>query len=462
MVYNRESYKNNDNKYKSSYMQLYGHFKDEILSGRLPEGSKLPSLRDLARDMGLSVTTAQLAYDQLVVEGYIYSKPQSGYYVSAISPLTVQSEQDLFLSISRIENYPLPSSPYVTDSSTFDFTKWKKCCFKVLTDYSHLLFFESDPQGEEVLRFEISKYLSGSRGVSADPSRIVIGAGTQQITIYLCRILSLMGINHVSLELPGYLPVQRMFKEAGFNISHIPVSHDGIKTHLLPQNISSAAYVSPSNQFPTGSIMPIGKRYELIQWASANQSIVIEDDYDSELRYFGKPVPALQGLDKTGNVVYLGSFSSTLFPAIKIAYMVLPENMADIFSSMKELYAQTCSKEEQLALALFMKQGHYLTGIKKLRKLNAQKLSAVLSAIDKYGKGTIQPINSNSGINIILRVNLEMSDCDLCSRAKTIGLQIVPLSDISQADGGELLFYYNQLPLGDIDSLIAKLVDLWK
>ena len=459
---NGDNLKSNDSLYKSTYMQLYSHFKEEILAGRLSAGTKLPSLRNLAKDMGISTTTTQLAYDQLLVEGYIYSKPQSGYYVSPISAADTCEQGAVFSPSGAIENYHFSDSPYLYDPDSFDFVKWKKCITKVLNDYPYLLFFESDPQGEELLRMEISKYLFSSRGVSADPSHIVIGAGTQQITSHLARILSRMEIKLVSLEYPGYLPVHRMFIDSGFNLSHIPVSQDGINIELLPKNIPSVAYVNPSNQFPTGAIMPVGRRYQLLQWARDNDSIIIEDDYDSELRYFGKPVPAMQGLDNSGRVVYLGSFSSTLFPAIKIAYMVLPENMAQMFYDMKDSYTQTCSKAEQLTLAFFMEQGHYMTGIRRLRNLNSQKLQTVLSSIEKYGGGLISPVNSNSGINIILKVRTKKTAEVLCKEAKSLGLLVVPLSDITDQNTSGLLFYYSQLPLNKIDGLMKELSDLWK
>ena len=324
-----------------------------------------------------------------------------------------------------------------------------------------MLLFESDPQGEPALRYEISKYIYRFRGVTASPDRIVIGAGTQQITGHLSRILRKMGINLVSLEAPGYLPVQSMFRDAGFSVSHIPVAHDGIDISKLPANISSAVYVSPSNQFPTGAVMPVGRRYQLLDWAAENNSIIIEDDYDSELRYFGKPVPAMQGLDKHNRVVYLGSFSSTLFPAVKISYMVLPEEMSEIFKGIKNQYTQTCSKSEQLTLALFMEDGYYVAGIKKLRSLYAQKLQAVIKGFDRYARSMVDPLDTQSGISLTVKVRSAKKASQLCSEAKSIGLQFVPLSEVTDQSTSALIFYYNQVPLERIDELIEKLANIW-
>ena len=465
---------------RALYLQIYDDIKNQILSGQMAASEKLPSLRRLSKELDVSITTAELAYNQLLVEGYVTSRPQSGYYVAEVSSVGSRQESDAASEISQknksviydIRDYTLEGSPYLYDLSCFDFNKWKKCAAKVFNEYSHMLLFESNPQGEAALRFEIAKYIRASRGVSASPDQIVIGAGTQQITSQLSRILSKLGIHHVSLEAPGYLPVQRQFADAGFNISHIPVAHDGIEIQRLPVNIPSAVYVSPSNQFPTGSVMPVGRRYELLEWARSNQSIIIEDDYDSELRYFGRPVPALQGLDEAGCVVYLGSFSSTLFPAVKISYMVLPPHLAEIFSKIKDQYTQTCSKAEQLTLAFFMEDGYYYTGIKKMRSLYAQKLQTAISAFTRYGAGGfITPVDTRSGINLTIRVRSAKSAEELSAAAKSLRLQVIPLSRVSEPEAGltagsarqthTLIFYYNQVPLGELDGRIRELLEVW-
>ena len=465
------------------YLQLYDEIKRRILSGELKAGEKLPSLRTSAKELGISITTASLAYDQLLVEGYIISRPKSGYFIANISHIALQKANAESLNAGSKsqkadpESFPegfneslncdrsavlQSASPYISDPSCFDFVKWKKCSARVFNEYSDLLLFESDPQGEAALRYEISKYLYSSRGVTADPDNIVIGAGTQQTTSHLSRILLKTGVRLVCLEAPGYLPVQSMFRDAGFSISHIPVRRDGIEIAKLPANIRSAVYVNPSNQFPTGAVMPAGRRYELLDWAAANGSVIIEDDYDSELRYFGKPVPALQGLDKLGCVVYLGSFSSTLFPAVKISYMVLPENMAEIFRIIKRDYTQTCSKAEQLTLALFMEDGYYYTGIRKVRSLYSQKLQTALAAFSAHGGGVATPIDTHSGINLTVKVRSQKKAEQLCEEAKSLGLQMVPLSEITDQETSALIFYYSRLPLEQIEPLIRQLLNLWR
>lgn len=447
------------------YLQLYDYIKRSILSGEIVEGEKLPSLRSLSKTLDLSMTTIELAYSQLVVEGYIYSKPQSGYYassvISSVSSAAAEDWQepdtshlDLTLESQEPELY--------YDLDCFDFNKWKKCVNRVLTSYSPLLFFESDPQGEPALRAEISKYLYRSRGVICQPDQIVIGAGTQQITNHLANILKKMAVNHIALEDPGYLPVNNIFRDRGFSITPVKVGKDGITIEKLPANIRSAVYVSPSNQVPTGAVMPVGRRYELLEWAIKNDSIIMEDDYDSELRYFGKPIPALQGLDKNNRVVYLGSFSTTLFSAIKISYMVLPPAMADIFKTIRTDYTQTCSKMEQLTLALFMEKGFYQTNIKKLRNLYSQKLSTIVRCLTT---DFTKPTNTSSGINIIVHVKSKKSAQELCADAKKLGITAIPTAAYTgeaEEASTSLILYYNQIPLADIPDAMESLKAQWK
>ncbi len=544
---------------RAAYLQLYDYIKAAITSGEMKSGEKLPSLRSIAGSLKISLTTAGAAYDQLAVEGYIYARAGSGYYVNELGPLGALADgfgpaegrsrtanppggfspadghsraanppggcglpQDK--STDWPQHYPqslaagafsaLPKIPSGTGSTTyayadaaaaspkdtycdlscFDFVKWKKCINKFLNEHPEQLLFEGDPQGEEALRLEIARYLYLYRGVSCMPSQIVLGAGTQQIIGQLSLILKKLGIGLIAFEDPGYLPAQSSFRDRGFGMTPVPVKADGIVIEKLPTNVKSAVYVSPSNQFPTGALMPIGRRYALLEWAKENGSIIIEDDYDSELRYFGKPVPALKGLDSGENVVYLSSFSSTIFPALKISYVVLPPAMSEIFKSMRADYAQTCSKTEQLSLAYFMADGYYRTHVRKVRALYSQKLALFVSSLKKYAPGFITPINAESGVNILLSVALGSEGCEhsdaapaetarfLCERAGDIGISVIPVpkstQEAQQAAANEkaeigyenklaskaalVSVYYNRIPLDKIEAAVRELARVWR
>ncbi len=467
------------------YLQLYDYISHEILTHNMVAGEKLPSLRALAKSLQISVTTVEQAYSQLLVEGYISSRPQSCYYINDLSfalggmatisdkitPTTETVKDEALLESTSvhwdIEQKLRQSQPkHLYDLSCFNFVRWKKCLSKVLTEFTPLLTSESDPRGEEALRQEIARYVYQSRGVSCSKEQVIIGAGTQQITIHLSRILHQMDISHVAVEEPGYLPVKNILKERGFVMTPVNVSSEGIDIARLPSNIRSAVYTCPSNQFPTGAVMPIGRRYELLDWANRNDSIIIEDDYDSELRYFGRPIPALKGLDRNQRVVYLGSFSSTLFPAIKISYMVLTPQLTEIFNELIGGYTQTCSKTEQLTLALFMGEGYYQAGIRKLRNLYSQKLQAATAAFAKHGADKIELQRASSGLNIILKVEASKSATELCKLAEDLGVEAVPVSAFSDASEQgihlpTIVFYYHQIPLPEIDSIICKLTKSW-
>lgn len=481
------SFEFDNNSAKSLYVQLYEHLKRELSEGRISAGERLPSLRGMADSLGISVTTVKLAYDQLIAEGYLLSRPQSGYYAASGAGASAGTEPGSGSSEDSLSESKAGSDmmrePLSCDPETFDFVKWKKCMASVLNDSPEQLLTGADRQGEPALREEIAKYLYQSRGVICTQRQIVISAGTQQLTGHIARILKLMSIGHVSVEDPGYMPVRSIFRDWGFSLSCIPVREDGIAIEKLPANIRTAVYVCPQNQFPTGVVMPIGRRRRLLEWAESNDSIIIEDDYNSELRYSSRPIPALQGLDQGRRVVYIGSFSSTLFPAVRISYMVLPNCMVDLYSRISENYDQTCSKTEQLTLAEFMKRGYYNTNLKRVRKLYSRKQQEALAAVREYGSdgGFITAENTQSGINITLRLDTHVrvitegrpgrnrSDeiqHELAERlVKAAARAGAKVRDIEQLDHDGrvyLIFSYSQIPLDEVRPTVRAMIAAFK
>ncbi|XVG96159.1 PLP-dependent aminotransferase family protein [Eubacteriales bacterium KG127] len=454
------------------YIQLYKYLRSEIVSGNLPQGYRLPPLRQIAKEQKLSLTTVELAYGQLAVEGYIESKPQSGFYVAEIpGPAMIGNSGnngkygfDYSINDRSIKDYTLPQSPYISDPNAFDFKKWRKVVMRVLDLHTDLLMQESDPQGEAALRYEISKYILNSRGVKCQPEQIIIGAGTQQITGHIGRLLKLVGIKLVCTEEPGYLPVRRIFKDQGLFLNQVPVTDQGINIDILP-NSRAAVYVCPNNQFPTGAVMPIGRRYRLLEWARNTNSIIIEDDYDSELRYFGRPISSMQGLESDeypSHVIYLGSFSATLFSGMKISYMVLPEAFMEYMEILLEGYTQTCSKTEQMALAYYMEDGHYYTNIKKLRNLCGRKLSICLKVIDNYDPQVITADHTESGLNIILRVSTNRTFEEMEKIARDMGVFVSRGEEVLYQERKKpVIFYYSRLPENSLKSLTKEMIDKW-
>lgn len=454
------------------YEQLYLNIKEQIVMRHMLPGEKCPSIRTLADNLSISVTTVMQAYNQLTAEGYINNRPGSGYYVAQIETGSEGRKSNKRISDDEDAPFAHLLPKYMYDTEAFDFNRWKKCASKIYTEYSGLLLYESDPKGEPELRKEIAKYLMQSRGVETDPENIIIAAGTQQIIFHLSRMLKKTQINLISLEKPGYAPVKSMFCDAGFTCVDIPVSENGIDIEVLPENLSCAVYVNPSNQFPTGVIMPAARRYDILAWAEKNKGYIIEDDYNSELKYIGKPMPTIKSLDSNGRVIYLGSFSSTLFSAIKISYMVVPDELSEIFEKTKKNYSQTCSKAEQLTLAYYMSEGYYYTAIKKKRTLFTKKLKAVTDAFLKYGNEGITLINTDSGLFVTVLIEKKRKSIirkksdndgitDYIKAADKLKVYTAFLSEISSQDKKYFSLYYNLIPLKETELTIKNLLKEW-
>ncbi|WP_071132496.1 MocR-like pyridoxine biosynthesis transcription factor PdxR [Alterileibacterium massiliense] len=446
---------------KKLYEQVYDKFRNDIESGVMNSGDKMPSLRTLARDNDISITTVESAYNQLLVEGYIESRPKSGYYVnSGISTIDKIKKDDS----SDNEDFTLldknSDQMLLYDEESFDFYKWKKSMNKVFSKYSHLLRFEAEPAGEQILREEIASYLNESRGMSCLPSDIVIGAGTQNLTNYIIKILSDRGIRRASMEYPGYDKIKEIFENSNLELTKIGISGEinasdlGIDRRIL--------YVNPSNHFPTGTVMPVSTRIELIKWAKMTDSYIIEDDYDSELRYFGKPVPPMKTIGDGERVIYFGSFSTTLFAGINISYMVLPRNLMEDFNRLKDRFTQTCSKTEQLCLAIYMQAGYYTRTIKKCRKIYASKLKTAMKLFNEYGDGIFSPIDSKSGISLMLRVKTKIKAEDLAEIANRNGMLMEPVKELCTPDTKVLCFYFYRVSETMLKILIRQYIHTTK
>lgn len=446
---------------KKLYEQVYDKFRNDIESGVLNFGDKMPSLRTLARDNEISITTVETAYNQLLVEGYIESRPKSGYYVnSGISTIDKIKKEDS----SENEDFALldknSDQMLLYDEESFDFYKWKKSMNKVFNKHSHLLRFEAEPAGEQILREEIASYLNESRGMSCLPSDIVIGAGTQNLTNYIIKILSERGIRRASMEYPGYDKIKEIFENSNLELTKVGISGEinaedlGIDRRLL--------YVNPSNHFPTGTVMPVSTRIELIKWAEMTDSYIIEDDYDSELRYFGKPVPPMKTIGDGARVIYFGSFSTTLFAGINISYMVLPRNLMEDFNRLKDRFTQTCSKTEQLCLAIYMQAGYYTRTIKKCRKIYASKLKTAMKLFKEYGDGIFSPVDSKSGISLMLRVKTKIPAGDLAEIANRNGMLMEPVKELCTPDTKVLCFYFYRVSETMLKILIRQYIHTTK
>lgn len=387
------------------YTQVYQYYKDLILCGKLPPGAKMPSLRRCSKELEISRTTVESAYLQLAADGYIISRPQSGYYVTDLS-----ARQKPFQKTAS-----LPSNPILynfassgVDRESFRFDLWRRYIKSALRQDERLLSY-GEPQGEKDFREVLSSYVRTRRNILCSPDDIVIGAGTQSLLHILCPLLKEK--KTVSFPNSSFLQGISVFKDYGFDVRYKNKDCDLI-------------YVSPAHMTKWGDIMPVSRRLELVHYAAANGSIILEDDFENEFVYLQKPTPSLQSLAGGQGVVYIGSFSRLLLPSIRISFMVLPSDLSEKYRLVANHYNQTASKAEQIALCQFIRDGHLAAQTRKLKRLYSTKLKSLFDAVcQTFGERASIRIGSG-GINLALRLPCPVSGKEFISFAKKKGVLV--------------------------------------
>lgn len=421
----------------SLYESLYKCIKNDILQGKLCAGEKLPSKRSFAKNLGISVITVENAYGQLSDEGYIYSMPKRGFYVSDIdmvaNPNTgakTSADANLFDDSASIacSHYFADFSSNQTDSEIFPFTIWTKTVRSVLNDNRIQLMINPPCGGILPLRNAIVRYLGDFRGMKVAPHQIIIGAGTEYLYGLLIQLLGKDLIYGV--ENPGYHKIGKICKSMGVTYRHVDLDENGVSIHELEEKKIDIIHTSPSHHFPTGIVMPVSRRYELLGWAAKKkQHYIIEDDYDSELRLSGKPFPTLQSIDVSGKVIYMNTFTKTLASTVRISYMVLPEDLAKRFYSELSFYSCTVSNFEQYTLAQFMENGSFEKHINRLRNYYQNKRDAILKELKSGSIGkyiTIQ--EEEAGVHFLMHIQSDCTEAEIVEKAKAGGVKLDPLS----------------------------------
>lgn len=451
------------------YIQLYQFFKTEIEQHRLAEGAKLPSIRGLAASLSVSKITVEKAYQQLMSEGYIDNNERSRYTVNKFESIAFKTREPFVLSgAAPGEAVAEPDIVYdfasgEMDIDGFDFALWKRYVNKTFLHKERLMGY-GNSSGEAELRHELAGYLHNSRGSNAYAEQIIIGAGVQNLLSTLCSILQ---VEHdsIAFEEPGFRNGRQIFADHGFRIIPIKMRPDGMDMNELGQSKAKLVYVSPSHQFPTGYIMPAGKRARLLSWAQQMNGLIIEDDYDSEFRYYGRPIPALKGLDRGDNVVYLGSFSKVLPPSIRISYMVLPEKLLAIYRQKSFLYKQAASTVEQLALAKFMADGHLERQIRRLRKRYHEKSVLFFATLRQVLGKRVTVKATESGLHTIIQVHSAATAAELVERAQLQGCRVAAVEDFyvqrPQENLPQIMLYFSKIPAHDIPAAISRLKAAW-
>lgn len=461
------------------YLQLYRYFCVEIQSRRLPSGTRLPSVRSLSHHLGVSKTTVETAYHQLLAEGYLESRERSGFYVvdvewdgpvSAGQPKGKKKEQKILEASEAVGNASAPVIRYdfhqaQVDAEHFPFELWRRYTNQCMQRENQSVLYYGDHQGERSLREEIARYLRQARGVQATAEQVVIGAGTQVMITLLGLLFGLRG-QAVAMEDPGYNGVRAVFRQLGFEVLPIPLEEDGIDVEALGKSGARLVYITPSHQDPTGIVMPYAKRLKLLQWANRTESYIMEDDYDGEFRYSGRPIPSLQGLDKEGRVIYLGTFSKALLPTIRMSYMVLPHSLLSIYRDRLIEFDQTASRIHQETLALFMKHGDWVRHIRKMRTLYRKKHEAMLQVLQEEMGPLIRITGQDAGMSVTVEVQSAYSSKELAKMAENAGIRVHPACHkwIRPVENAlpSFQFGFGGQSIEDIEAGIRLLAQVWK
>ena len=462
---------------KTLYEQIYEYIREEIRKGNLLQGERLPSARFLSDYLQVSRTTVDMAYGQLVAEGYLVARPKRGYFVSTTEGLYHMEmeagwEKEKPPLARRESGCRYDFSPTAIDMSHFPYATWKKITRNILVDDRSQMFALGEPQGDLELRRTICRYLHGSRGVNCEPEQIIVGAGNDFLLLLLEKILGRHV--HVAMENPTYIRAYKIFRSFAYPISLIPMDDKGIRVDKLRKSDAQIAYVMPSHQYPTGISMPIGRRRERLSWAAeGHERYLIEDDYDSEFRYKGKPLPSLQASDRLGHVIYIGTFSKAIAPAIRVSYMVLPYPLLEKYRRECSFFSSTVSRIDQTILNEFIRDGYFERYLNKMRKEYRMKHDLLLGELKAFEKDFVVS-GGNAGLHILLKDLRGRSEEILAQRAESEDVKVYcmsafqmeesdmeMISEKKQRSPATLILGYGGMSEEEIKEGIRRLKKIW-
>lgn len=432
----------NKNAAESAYRQVYNQLRAAILTGQLAPGMRLPASRLLAQDVGVGRVTIVRAYEQLAAEGFIDSQVGAGTFVAAELPakeedpevgfrpaLTEWGQRALSLPspAERISDGPRPDIDFGFGRSfaeRFPYDVWRRLLGRYLSTDDAMLSRYGSAAGFYPLRQAIAEYLVRARGVRCSSDDVVIVSGAQQAIDILARLLLNPG-DEVLVETPGYRDAYALFRLHQARLVGLSVDNQGLPVDLIPESCRARlAFVTPSHQFPKGGTMPLSRRLALLAWARERGAIVIEDDYDGDLRYEGGSLAALEGLDHDGRVVYLGTFSKVLFPALRLGYLVLPRALTAPFVQAKELVDRGAPTLTQAAVADFLTEGHFERHLRHLRQLYGAKRAVLVGALDEYLGNHVRFSPVAAGLHVMLYANQEVDETRLVRDAAARGVRV--------------------------------------
>lgn len=417
------------------YDYLYRCIREDILSGQLRAGERLPSKRSLAQHLNTAVVTVENAYAQLEAEGYLYAREKRGYYVASVEAGLPQGEPPKREREPEQEPWLLDLGGLGNGTEGFPFSLWARLTRRVLTQRGEQLLRTMPPNGVMELRQAISRHLYRFRGISAAPEQIVVGAGTEYLYNLLVQLLGRERIYGV--EDPGYSKAERVYTLSGARCLSIPVDGEGVPLMALEESGCQVLHVSPNHQFPTGAVTPISRRQGMLRWAGEEEGrYIIEDDYDSEFRFTGRPIPTLQSIDREGKVLYVNTFSRTLAPSLRISYLVLPRELLKEYEGRLGFYSSTVPAIEQYTLALFLEEGHFERHLNRMRVFYRNRRDQVIAAIGRSPlAGRCRVLGEEAGLHFLLRLDTELEDAQLEKLAREKGIRLSFLSRYERMPG---------------------------
>lgn len=451
---------------ESLYTQLYACIRRDILSGTLSPRQKLPSKRALAQHLEVSVITVKNAYEQLAAEGYIYTVEKKGYYVSLLeSPLPPAAPPPL-VPERPAEPVFLDLATGSLDRSYFPFTVWSRLMRQTILEEDTELLRSTPYNGAPALRRAIAAHLRQFRAMDVDPEQIIIGAGTE---LLYTLIIQLLGRDkRYAVEDPGYGKIAKIYQAHQVPLCRVGLDGGGLDITLLRRQPADAVHISPSHHYPTGIVMPITRRQELLRWAAEQpERYILEDDYDSEFRFVGRPIPTLFSVSENQRVIYLNTFSKTIAPSIRISYMILPPQLLARYRERLGFYACTVSSFEQYTLARFLEQGRYEQHLNRMRTRYRQKRDAVIDAIGSSPlSGRVEVWEQDAGLHFLMHLHTELGDDALRQRAEAAGLRLALLSDYySRPDTAPqhiLVVNYAGIDMERLPEGLRRLAQIWE
>ena len=431
------------------YEYLFQCIREDIRNGTLKPGTRLPSKKMLAKHLSISISTVEGAYDLLVSSGYADSRPGSGFYISKRADSFAAKEEPARQSQPAMSRKPLPESqpdqaaaPNANaDTPSIDMHAnscslelfptdvWSRIMRRVLSDKNPELFETVPFNGLPKLRHAIAQNLYEFKGMQVDPDCIVVGAGTEYL---YTKVLQLLGTSTViGIGDIGFKKLTDIFMASGTLWAHVPVDARGIDIDALANSAANVAHVSPANHFPIGAVMSAERRAQLLDWlAERGFRYIVEDDYDSELRFSGRALPPLFSQDPTGRVIYMNTFSKTLVPSLRISYMVLPDSLMDIYRQQLSFYSCTVSSFEQSALAEFIERGYLDRHINRLRRFYDKQRERITGAIRESGLAGIAHMREvNVGTHMLVHVDTRLPDTQVKAAARGAGMHLNMLAD---------------------------------